>query len=110
LDALRPPYPIGDHPLFLELSFDSDIASDRDSDIWHRDHWKRSRDAVLTAQSQSTSDWIQAYRQSVTMSRKSAVVKELPNLLTTLTGFTFFTYDNAQYWFKPSRTGEIGAP
>ena len=106
-EAPRPPYAMGDHPLILELRVDLRIPPDRSTDRWHRDQWERDRDEELSPG--ATDEWLAAYRQSTQMSRRQALVKELTVLLTTLAGYTFFTYDGDQSWFVPHDPSHAGA-
>ena len=98
---------MGDHPLILEVRADLRIPPDRSTDIWHRDQWERDRDEELSPG--ATDEWLAAYRQSTQMSRRQALVKELTVLLTTLAGYTFFTYDGDQSWFVPLDPSHAGA-
>ncbi len=109
LEAPRPPSSIGHHPLILELRFDPRIPPDRNTDSWHRDQWERDRDEELSKQPGATDEWLAAYRQSTEWSRGQALVKELTVLLTTLAGYTFFTYDGDHSWFLPLDPSHTGA-
>ena len=75
LGAPRPPSPMGDHPLILELRADPRIPPDRETDSWHRDLFERERLKVLSPG--ATDDGLAAVRRGMQWLRTEALVKEL---------------------------------
>ncbi len=102
-----------DHPLILEVCFDSEVWPRRPEGEWYRDQWEQERYEHMTKTlGDSLSDdkkrWLETYQQTTQMRRFGAIISELVSLLSLFTNYRFLYSNSAgQSWFvslDPDRT------
>ena len=101
-----------DHPLILEVCFDSEAWPNRPNDGWYRDQLEQERYEHLTSNlgdqpSDSESSWLETYQQTTEMRRPGAIVSEIVSLLTLFTNFNFQHSNSvSQSWFVQPLAGD----
>jgi len=105
----HPPIALAKHELTVEIQMEERVCPDREEDIWAHDIRERSRYDELQRKVKSTDlHWWETEKKHRESHRPRAILREVVNLLSSLTRHTFAEPQDADVWTLDTLTANRG--
>ena len=107
----HPPLVLAEHRLTVEIKMDERACPDREEDTWAHDIRERSRYDELRRKVKSAElSWWEAEKKHRETNRPRAIIREVVNLLSSLTRHAFAEPQDAAVWTLDTLTANTGPP